>query len=60
LDVVADGMDYVVTGLGSDDRAFEFRVSAAEEAIYNVAFVENLSGATTQVIRPRVRNGKSQ
>ena len=51
----ADVLDgYAVEVTDGEGRTQWFMVSTREED-YNVAFVEGAMGATTQVVRPRVR-----
>ena len=62
VEVERCGDDYKIYAHPPDARelAKEFLVSNADNTEYNVAFVENQNGATTQVIRPRGPNGKSK
>jgi hypothetical protein len=53
---VTDCGGYSVEVLDGEGRLNVFTVSLRDED-YNVAFVEGATGATTQVVRPRVPKG---
>lgn len=58
IDVVPQGRDFVIiASMNRDDKSpSSFSVSDDGETPYNVAYIENAAGATTQVIRP-LKNG---
>jgi len=55
IDVIPNGGDFDIVA-HKDDKSDRFSVSSLATAPFDVAYIENSAGATTQVIRP-LKNG---
>jgi hypothetical protein len=55
LDIFPSGEDTKIKVM-TKNEILEFLVSDAPDSEFNIAFVENARGSTTQVVRPRGRS----